>query len=377
MKSSSTYRVIGVMSGTSLDGIDLCEIEFTLKNDIWHFEIFETETVGYSAEWVDILKNAHRLGPAEVDDIDKKYSLLLAEIIKHFKTKCGPIDLVCSHGHTIWHEPHKGITKQIGNLKLLQEKLNTTVVCDFRTNDVKLGGQGAPLVPVGDRLLFSEYTYCLNIGGFANVSFEENGERIAYDICPANKVLNSYAEQLGFAFDENGALAKSGQSQTELFNQLNQLEYYKKQPPKSLGVEWVELCILPLIESFQISTKDKLNTFCHHIAFQLAKAFQQQRAKILLTGGGVYNTYLIQLLKETSPDSTFIIPDQKTTEYKEALIFGLLGVLKYRNEVNVLSSVTGAKYNHSSGVVFRNWFENVLIWRFENAGIKYAVAVCK
>ena len=225
MHTNSTYRVIGVMSGTSLDGVDLCEIEFARKEKSWAFKIFKTQTVPYSAEWITVLKNAHQQSPVELEKTDLRYTALLADLIAEFKQQCAPIDLVCSHGHTIWHEPHKGITRQIGNLKLLQEKLNTRVVCDFRTADVKLGGQGAPLVPVGDRLLFNEYDYCVNIGGFANVSFEKGNQRIAYDICPANTVLNHYAEQLGFDYDNNGAMAKKGSCNTELLNRLNEIAF--------------------------------------------------------------------------------------------------------------------------------------------------------
>jgi len=354
MSSFSTYRVVGVMSGTSLDGIDLCEIEFKVKNGAWSFEIFETQTIAYSDEWVNTLKSAHQLSTTEVQSIDEAYTTLLADTIGTFKKKCQPIDLVSSHGHTIWHEPHKGITKQIGNLKTLQENLKTPVVCDFRVQDVSLGGQGAPLVPVGDKLLFSEYDFCVNIGGFANVSFKDDGERIAFDICPANKVLNQYAEHLGFAFDKNGEIARSGKCNSELLNKLDNLMYYQKQPPKSLGVEWLETEIYPLIESYNMSIKDKLHTFCHHIANQMAVVFKQHNSKVLLTGGGVYNSFLIQLLKKASPDTEFIIPGKNIIEYKEALIFGLLGVLKLRNEVNVLSSVTGAKHDHSSGVIVYN-----------------------
>jgi len=352
MSTNSTYRVIGVMSGTSLDGVDLCEIEFKIVDSKWSFQIFETQTVAYADEWVDILKHAHQQTHVEVERIDKRYTALLGDIISTFKARCETIDLVCSHGHTIWHEPHKGITKQIGNLKPLHEKLKTTVVCDFRVQDVKIGGQGAPLVPIGDRILFGEYDYCVNIGGFANISFETNKGRIAYDVCPANKVLNHYAEQLGFAFDKGGELARSGTCHSGLLDQLNGLSYYQKQPPKSLGVEWVESEIYPLVDSYAISTEDKLNTYCHHIAKQMALTFQHNASKILITGGGVYHSFLIELLKIAAPKSEFVIPDKSLIDYKEALIFGLLGVLKFRNEVNVLSSVTGAKHDHSSGVVF-------------------------
>ena len=286
MSAVSTYRVIGVMSGTSIDGLDLCHVEFKLENKSWTFRILNDETVSYSKEWVEVLKNAHLLSSSEIDELDREYTLFLAQTINAFKIKCQHIDLICSHGHTIWHEPDKGITKQIGNLKLLQELTNTIVVCDFRVNDVKLGGQGAPLVPLGDQLLSGDYEYCVNIGGFANISYNRNKSRIAYDICPANKVLNRYAELRGHHYDKNGALAKKGRCNNTLLKKLNGLGYYKNPPPKSLGVEWVENEIFPVIEAFDISINDKLNTFCHHIANQLMRSFKKNKPRVLLTGGG-------------------------------------------------------------------------------------------
>jgi anhydro-N-acetylmuramic acid kinase len=340
------------MSGTSLDGVDLCEVIFNNTEDSWKFDILSAETIPYSKEWIQRLKEGHRLSKTEILKLDQDYTALLSEIILSFMEKISRVDLVCSHGHTIWHQPEKGFTYQIGNLKLLREKLQTPVVCDFRTADVQLGGQGAPLVPIGDRLLFANYEYCINIGGFVNISFEDSRQRLAFDICPANKVLNHYAEQLGFAYDEDGQISKEGKCNKHLLEKLNALSYYHQNPPKSLGIEWVEKEIFPVIDSFNISIADKMHTFCHHIAFQISKIIKGKNSVALFTGGGVYNSFLMRLIKEACPNVNVVIPNPQLIEYKEALIFGLLGVLKFRNEVNVLSSVTGAKHDHSSGVVF-------------------------
>jgi anhydro-N-acetylmuramic acid kinase len=346
------YRVVGVMSGTSLDGIDLCEVEFDLKNQKWDFRMVKAETVPYTKQWVDQLKNAHLLTRNEVYNIDAKYTKYLSKVISDFVKDSISVDLICSHGHTIWHQPEKGFTCQIGNLPEIARYVGETVVCDFRTADVKLGGQGAPLVPIGDRLLFPEFDYCLNIGGFANVSFEEKGNRIAFDICPANKALNLYAEKTGVKYDDKGRMASTGKLHIPLFEALNSLNYYSKSPPKSLGVEWLEAEFLPVVESYNASIEDKQHTLSHHIAFQISKILEIKASKVLITGGGAYHDFLLSCLKKYATSNEIIVPDPMIVEYKEALIFGLLGVLRFRNEINVLSSVTGATTNHSSGEVF-------------------------
>lgn len=351
-----TYNVIGVMSGTSLDGIDLAHIHFSILNSKWSFTILETETVSYDIDWLNKLKTAVDFSQEELVKLNQDYTILLANVIKTFieKHQLKNLDAVCSHGHTILHQPQNGFTLQIGNLPEIAKILNQTVVCDFRVQDVELGGQGAPLVPIGDRILFSDYNYCLNLGGFSNVSFEQNGNRIAFDISPVNTVLNFYANKLGLDYDDKGTISKSGQINIDLLNELNALEYYKKPFPKSLGFESVKTIILPLIEKYNIPPEDKMRTFTEHIAEQTALALPKKQGNLLATGGGAYNDFLMERMQFHLPKMGIIIPDAKTLEFKEALIFALLGVLKLRNEINVLSSVTGAKYNHSTGVIFKN-----------------------
>lgn len=350
--TKQTYRVVGVMSGTSLDGVDLCEVIFCLKNEKWSFEIISAVTVPYPKYWTDILKNAHLLSKREVQEIDVNYTKYLSEVIIAFIKNSDEVDLICSHGHTIWHQPDQNFTYQIGNLPEIAKLLNKPVICDFRKADVKLGGQGAPLVPVGDKLLFSEFDYCINIGGFVNISFQENEIRKAFDVCPANKVLNFYAEKSGLNFDDKGKIASSGKFNSELFEYLNALDFYKKSPPKSLGVEWLDSDFFPILKSFHIPIEDKLCTLCHHIAFQISKVIKAVNVKVLVTGGGVYHDFLINCIKEYSKYKEIIVPEKNIIEYKEALIFGLLGLLRYRCEHNVYSSVTGAEYDHSSGEIF-------------------------
>lgn len=368
----SKYHIIGVMSGTSLDGIDIAEIEFQIVSELqenpsvvknkeesqkpgeykWEFKIVHAETIPYSVFWKKKLRNAINFSQEQLERLDFKYTEKLSEDIRGFinRNNVQEIDAICSHGHTVLHQPEKGFTLQIGNLPRLAKLISQTVVCDFRTQDVKLGGQGAPLVPIGDRLLFSEFDYCLNLGGFANISSENMGNRIAYDVCPANIVLNHFAEKLGKYYDEGGNLARKGILNLELLKKLSALSYYAEKPPKSLGLEWVNENIFSLLESFDDSSEDILCTFTEHIATQLSNQFIDN-SSVLVTGGGAYNSFLMERIQNLSLSQIFI-PSPEIIEYKEALIFGLLGVLKLRDEINCLSSVTGAENDHSSGHVY-------------------------
>lgn len=350
------YHVVGVMSGTSLDGIDLAQLKFKISDKgIWSFEIIKSETLAYSKLWKNNLQEAISYPKEKMLDFNTAYTRYLADVISEFinKFKIKNLDGVCSHGHTIWHQPENGLTLQIGNLPLLAKSIKQKVICNFRVQDVALGGNGAPLVPIGDGLLFSNYDYCLNLGGFANISFEnKNLKRIAFDVCPVNIVMNDYAELFGKPYDEDGKIAASGKLNTELLQKLNDSDYYSKKAPKSLGLEWVQKNIFPILKSSGSSAEDILHTFVEHVAIQLANQFRD-KASVLITGGGVYNRYLIDRLKSHS-NVKIVIPSSELIEYKEALIFGLLGVLRLRDDVNCLSSVTGAEKDHSSGEIFAN-----------------------
>ncbi|QBN19906.1 anhydro-N-acetylmuramic acid kinase [Flavobacterium nackdongense] len=350
----NNYNVIGIMSGTSLDGVDLAHIQFQLDNTKWTFEILESETIGYSQSWINHLKSAVDYTEIELRTLNRDYTKLLASIISNFieKHKIENLDAICSHGHTILHQPHNGFTLQIGNLPEIATLTNQTVVCDFRVQDVKLGGQGAPLVPIGDRILFSDYDYCMNLGGFSNVSFEQNGQRIAFDISPVNTVLNFYANQLGLKYDDKGGNSRTGIVNIDLLNELNSLEYYQLKFPKSLGFEFVKEVVLPMIERFTIAIEDKMRTFTEHLAYQTSLALPTKKGSLLITGGGAYNDFIIERIQSYLPEMEIIIPSAKILEFKEALIFALLGVLKLRGEINTLSSVTGAKMDHSAGEIY-------------------------
>lgn len=348
-----TYKVIGVMSGTSLDGIDLVYVEFN-KTAHWDFTVLKAETIGYDAIWREKLTTLTSVSLEDLKHIDTDYTHYLAGVINGFiqANHINDLDAICSHGHTALHQPQNKLTYQIGNKPLLATLTEMTVVCDFRVQDVELGGQGAPLVPIGDELLFYQYDFCLNLGGFANISTKINGERIAYDICPVNIVLNRYVKSLGLHYDDKGIIASGGVINEVLLRALNDLDFYKLPYPKSLGLEWVRACVFPLIDSQGMETQDILRTFVEHIAIQISAEINKiDNASVLISGGGVYNEFLINRIKSLT-NNKIIVPSKEIIEFKEAIIFGFLGVLRLRNEVNTLRSVTGASRNHSSGKIF-------------------------
>jgi anhydro-N-acetylmuramic acid kinase len=347
-----SYSVIGVMSGTSLDGVDLAHCQFSFDNHTWTFEIKAAITYPYSSVWGDKLQTAHQRSLESLNLLDEDYTSLLADYIGRFlrEHELPPIDFIASHGHTVLHQPERQLTYQIGNLPKLAKLTGHKVICDFRVEDVALGGQGAPLVPLGDRLLFGDYEACINLGGFANISFESDDKRIAYDICPVNKVLNPYAVSLGVEFDEGGQIAKASVPNKNLLLKLDSLKYYSETAPKSLGIEWLEAYFFPLLESSGLSSEEIMATCTHHFAKKIADAIHKS-SRVLFTGGGTLNSYVLELIASQT-QAQLIVPDAKVIHYKEALIFALLGVLKDREEINVLASVTGASQDHSAGFIY-------------------------
>jgi anhydro-N-acetylmuramic acid kinase len=348
------YNVVGVMSGTSLDGIDLAHVKLSYSNNKWDFCILEAETFGYHDNMLKRLQTAVLLSPNELNTLNLDYTLLLSDCIAKFLKKyhLTNIDAICSHGHTVLHQPHKKLTLQIGNIEEIKVRLKPPIVCNFRIQDVQMGGQGAPLVPIGDRLLFADYDYCLNLGGFSNISFETAGGRMAFDISPVNTVLNHYAQQVGIPFDDGGSLASSGLLHDELLDELNKNAYFSKSYPKSLGVEFVLAQVIPLINSFQLPIENILRTYTAHIVAQIARALTNKTGKMLITGGGAYNLFLVDGIQKALPNMEIRIPENKIIEYKEALIFALIGTLRLRNENNILASVTGAPHDHCAGTVY-------------------------
>ncbi len=352
-----TYNVIGLMSGTSLDGLDIAYCVFEKKNDSWSFSLKKSEAIDYSSELKEQLKSTINLEASELLAFHNMYGNWLGKQVKSFIDKNYiNVDFIASHGHTVFHQPEIGLTYQIGSGQHIANTSGKKVICDFRTNDVALGGQGAPLVPIGDQLLFSDYDFCLNLGGISNISFDSAGKRMAYDISPANMLLNFICKKINMEFDKGGKLAAAGTTNIDLLNKLNTLAYYKLPYPKSLGYEWFKENIIPLIQNTHDSVENLLNTSISHITKQIASDIKntgKENSTLLVTGGGAKNKFLIEKLQqELGEFSKVIVPKEQIIDYKEAIIFGFMGVLRERNEANCLQSVTGASKNSSSGVIY-------------------------
>ncbi len=341
------------MSGTSLDGVDIAFCKLTLAK-VWSFQLIHAETIPYDEKWKNLLENAHHSTAEEISELNYRYGAYLGNLVKAFceKNHLQP-DFISSHGHTIFHNPRKGYTLQLGSGASLAAHSGFQVICDFRSTDVALGGQGAPLVPIGDKLLFPDAAFCLNLGGIANISFDTNGSRIAYDLCACNMVLNKYATKLGSPYDSEGNFASKGMVSKLLLEKLSEISFYKKPFPKSLGREDVEKDVFPILEKSGLNVEDILATFCEHIAFEISSVVNELKksGNVLITGCGTFNSYLISRLKKYL-ENEIQIPERKIIEYKEAIIFAFLGVLRIRKNINCLKSVTGSSKDNCGGAIY-------------------------
>ncbi len=345
-------KILGLMSGTSLDGIDLalCDI------DEHGYRVLAAETVPYLAEWKQRLSTLEKASAYEYALANVELGHLFGRTINRFLEGKERPEAIASHGHTIFHQPKLQLTTQIGDGDAIAAETGLPVVSNFRTLDVALGGQGAPLVPIGDELLFGKYDACLNLGGIANISYRADGKRVAYDICPCNMALNRLAAMLGYPYDDGGRNARGGEVHTCLLHDLDSLEYYAEEGPKSLGKEWFVGQFWPLVKGFlgvvpsQSQVRDALATVTSHIAIQIARVIERQQIRMLLvTGGGAWNSYLLELLSKYRSEIDITVPDALIVNYKEALIFALLGYLRLTEKVNTLASVTGAKIDSIGG----------------------------
>ena len=415
-KVSNSFLAVGLMSGTSVDGLDLALCRFEkVTGPHWNFQILGTKTLPWSGtEWPRRLTEAESCSGLELMELHRDFGRFTGEAVNDFlaenvtgtgtgtEARSGAgtperPDLIASHGHTIFHQPGKGLTLQIGDGAEIAAVTGITTVSDFRRLDVSLGGQGAPLVPIGDELLFGSYDYCLNLGGFANISFRESRTRKAFDICPVNIVLNRLSQSAGHDFDRGGRIALSGKLIPGLLRQLESLEFYRETGPRSLGREWVDDIFMPLVDGYDAPPEDKLRTACEHIALRIASAIVNGKAKpapgitespedpgpdrfaqrssvsrhisstsgdtpgsspsssagpsILATGGGAKNSFLMNLIAEKVSPAMVVIPGEQLIDFKEAVVFAFLGVLRLRNEVNCLASVTGSRRDNSGGII--------------------------
>ncbi len=344
------YNVIGVMSGSSLDGLDLAWCAFELANGHWSFNISEAVTVPYDGAFQQRLIQA--MAGSALD-----MARLHRDLGDRIGAACNAllngrtVDLIASHGHTLFHKPEEGLTTQIGCGARIAAATGITTVCDFRSMDVALGGQGAPLVPLGEKLLFPDHRAFLNIGGICNIALHDTDRVIGYDVCIGNQALNFLANEAGLAYDKDGEMARSGKPDPMLLDILNALPFHHQAPPRSLGREWFDEHVKPLLANSSIRLQDRLRTVVEHIAEQLAAALGGTVGSVMVTGGGAHNGFLMEQLGART-QIRIDVSTPVTVNFKEALVFALLGVLRVRNEPNILASVTGAKRNAVGGAVY-------------------------
>jgi anhydro-N-acetylmuramic acid kinase len=354
------YNAIGLMSGSSLDGLDIVFAEFNEQGGKWSYEIRESECYSYDAEWKNKLESATSLSAEEYLLLHSEFGHYLGREVHRFIQSHGleyKVALVASHGHTTFHRPDRRMTAQLGDGAAIAAELGLPVITDLRALDVALGGQGAPIVPIGEKLLLGGHEYYLNIGGIANISFSSD-TYIAYDVCPANRVLNLLAGEAGKEFDDRGAMAASGTINAEVLSRLNAQEYYGYPYPKSLANDFGTGILYPIVRAAG-NVPDALRTYIEHICDQLKNAIlrlppSRKGARMLVTGGGALNDFLVNRLKTRLEvlGVELVVPSPELISNKEALIMAFIGVLRWRQESNVLSSVTGATRDSAGGAVW-------------------------
>jgi anhydro-N-acetylmuramic acid kinase len=348
------------MSGSSMDGLDIAYCTFEEIGGKWSYQINSAECIPFDAEWKQTLQQLTSLTAKDLILAHTNFGRWMGHAILDFITKHDlehKVHLIASHGHTVFHAPDQHMTFQLGDGATLAALTKLPVVSDLRNMDIALDGQGAPIVPIGESYLWKEYSCFLNIGGISNISLRIQNESIAFDICPANRVLNVLVNDLNLPYDNHGEQAAKGTIHQDILNELNTLSYYQKPFPKSLANEFGTEIVLPILQNSNCSVQDKLATMCEHIAIQIKRVFEEnhiEHEKLLITGGGALNTYLISRIQYHLNDYNIevVLPDETTLQYKEALVMGLIGILRWREEVNVLSSVTGASRSSVGGALW-------------------------
>jgi anhydro-N-acetylmuramic acid kinase len=356
------YRALGLMSGSSLDGLDIVFAEFIFESGSWRYELLATDCYEYDKEWKERLKNAIAMNALDYQLLHTEYGHYLGRMVNRFiedNELHYKVGLIASHGHTTFHMPHKKMTAQLGDGASIAAETGLPVVSDLRALDVAFGGQGAPIVPIGEKLLWKDYGMFLNLGGIANISFKGRDSYVAFDICPANAILNLLAALRGKEYDEDGIMASKGKVHAGILQQLNTQDYYRKPYPKSLANDFGTQVIFPLLQESGLSVEDALRTYVQHITQQVRKSIEGSETlplnnRLMVTGGGALNSFLIGILRQELTDLKIemVIPDQTTIKFKEALIMAFFGVLRWRQEYNILSSVTGAERDSIGGAVW-------------------------
>lgn len=355
------YRVIGLMSGSSLDGLDIAYVELHETSGKWNYELIHAKCYPYEEEWADKLKDARSLSTLDYLLLNTDYGHYLGNRVNQFIEEYGlhyKIQLIASHGHTGYHYPSRRMTSQLGDGAAIAAVTGINVVSDLRSMDIALGGHGAPIVPIGEKQLLIDSKLFLNIGGIANISYNSPEEYIAFDVCPANRVLNLIAREKDLDFDDDGIMARSGALKEDIFNMLNKLEYYGKTYPKSLDNSFGTDVVFPMLHG-AASTEDLLRTYVEHIAYQVREAVQQLvpadlEASMLVTGGGAHNSFLMERIASQLVGTSIQItsPAKQLIDFKEAVIMAFIGVLRWREENNVYASVTGASRDSIGGAVY-------------------------
>lgn len=354
------YHVLGLMSGSSLDGLDIAYCILNESGGRWSFSIPAASTLPFSSVWKTTLQQAPELSGRELLRAHTAFGHWVGQQVNGFIRTHNlqhKIHLIGSHGHTVFHEPQQRMSFQLGDGAALAAETGLPVVSDLRNLDVALGGQGAPIVPVGEKLLWPEYHVFLNIGGISNLTIKEADSPLAFDVCPANRVLNALAQSLGHPFDDNGAIARSGNLLPDLLEELNALPYYREPAPKSLANEFGTQEILPRLQRSGASVPDLLRTMSEHIAMQVSRAcslYGLRETPLFTTGGGALNVFLVERIAALLQPMHIkpFVPDVQTVQFKEALVMALIATLRWREEPNVLGTVTGASRSSCGGALW-------------------------
>ncbi len=356
------YNVIGLMSGSSLDGLDICFAQIEETRGKWTAQILNADCYAYEENWTQKLQHARQLSVPDFLKLHTEYGRYTGELVHRFiaaNELQHKVHFVASHGHTILHEPDAHTSFQLGDGASIAAVLGLPVINDLRALDVALGGQGAPIVPIGDKLLFGDYDLLLNIGGIANISIrKEDNQYIGFDICVANQALNFLAQKMGKAYDEGGTIASSGKVLEEELAKLFNNDFLEKTAPKSLSNEGAMDMVKAFVDNEEYGLADRMNTIVQFIAEQICRSIIQNlpienlaHRKLLATGGGAFNSYLMQVLsnKLATLDIELTIPEAQIVSYKEALVMALIGTLRWREETNTIASQTGASKDSVGG----------------------------
>lgn len=369
-----SYKALGLMSGSSLDGLDIayCHFEVEKENNgqlyVHDWKILAAETIGFSEAW------QARLGQLPTQtalSFAKTHTYLghyFGDMVNDFMNRYQiEPDFIATHGHTIFHDPMGRMTIQIGDGSAMAAKTGFPVISNFRNQDIAIDGQGAPVAPIIDKYLLPGHDFYLNLGGIANITTVLPHKMVAFDICPANQLLNALANRLNLEYDEGGQIAAAGQVLDDLLKEMNRADFYKIAYPKSLDNAWSQTAILSKIADEPTAIPNQLSTFVEHIAYQIAFAIKQvirkekiekKQLSLLATGGGAFNAYLMERLQyhcNLVGNIEVVLPNSDIIQFKEAALMAWMGVMRVENVPNVLQTVTGAKRDTINGAIHQGW----------------------